>query len=192
LQVIESSAFDHSGKRILPNLTDTKKVKQIYLDAHTCKVYALALLLKRYRRWPTVLQQAIPDHTLSMGPSPLPANPDKLALVERKTGFVFSYSHLPSTIALRTTNNTEQGHTTDSFTKRTVTAQSRLFKNIILLPRRIVEENTDEANQSPYSHFETIAPPPGGSLDYTAIEGLALPLRRTRRTNYRRVPDYEE
>jgi hypothetical protein len=53
-----------------------------------------------------------------------------------------------------------------------VTVQSRQFKTLVLRPRRIVEENTDEAQKNPYSHFETIAPTRGDLLDYTAIKGL--------------------
>ena len=69
--------------------------------------------------------QTINPQYLSLVPSSLPSNPDKLAPVERKTDFVFSYSHLPSPgfeslyDRLRAANNAEVGHTTDTFTKRT-------------------------------------------------------------------------
>jgi hypothetical protein len=79
--------------------------------------------------------QTISPQYLSLVPSPLPSNPDKLAPVERKTDFVFSYSHLPSPgfeslyDRLRAANNAEVGHTTDTFTKRTV-----LFSGIEVKP----------------------------------------------------------
>jgi hypothetical protein len=70
--------------------------------------------------------QTINPQYLSLIPSPLSSNPDKLAPIERKTDFVFSYSHLPSPgfeslyDRLKAANNAEVGHTTDTFTKRTV------------------------------------------------------------------------
>jgi hypothetical protein len=79
--------------------------------------------------------QTINPQYLSLVPSPLPSNPDKLAPVERKTDFVFSYSHLPSPgfeslyDRLRAANNVEVGHTTDTFTKRTA-----LFSGIEVKP----------------------------------------------------------
>ena len=79
--------------------------------------------------------QTINPQYLSLVPSPLPSNPDKLAPVERKTDFVFSYSHLPSPgfeslyDRLRAANNAEVGHTTDTFTKRTA-----LFSGIEVKP----------------------------------------------------------
>jgi hypothetical protein len=72
--------------------------------------------------------QAIPDHQPSIPslvPPTLLSNRGKLAPVECKTDSAFSYSHLPSpgfkTLydRLRSANNAELGHTTDTFTKRT-------------------------------------------------------------------------
>ena len=79
--------------------------------------------------------QTINSQYLSLVPSPLPSNPDKLPPVECKTDFVFSYSHLPSPgfeslyDRLRAANNAEVGHTTDTFTKRTA-----LFSGIEVKP----------------------------------------------------------
>jgi hypothetical protein len=79
--------------------------------------------------------QTINPRYLSLVPSTLPSNRDKLALVERKTDFVFCYSHLPSpgfkTLydRLGSANNAELGHTTDTFTKRTA-----LFSSIEAKP----------------------------------------------------------
>src|SRR2546423_3917666 len=53
-----------------------------------------------------------------------------------------------------------------------VTVRNRQFNALVLRPRRIVEENTDEANKNPYSHFKTIAPARGHLLDYAAVDGL--------------------
>jgi hypothetical protein len=79
--------------------------------------------------------QTINPQYLSLVPSPSPSNPNKLAPIERKTDFVFSYSHLPSPgfeslyDRLRSANNAEVGHTTDAFTKRTA-----LFSGIEVKP----------------------------------------------------------
>jgi hypothetical protein len=79
--------------------------------------------------------QTINPQYLSLVPSPSRSNPDKLAPIERKTDFVFSYSHLPSPgfeslyDRLRAANNAEVGHTTDTFTKRTA-----LFSGIEVKP----------------------------------------------------------
>lgn len=79
--------------------------------------------------------QTINPQYLSLVPSPSPSNPDKLAPIERKTDFVFSYSHFPSPgfqslyDRLRVANNAEVGHTTDTFTKRTA-----LFSGIEVKP----------------------------------------------------------
>jgi len=53
-----------------------------------------------------------------------------------------------------------------------ITSLNPHFQSLVLLPRRIIKENNDEAYKKPYSHFETTAPPQGDLLGYTAIEGL--------------------
>jgi hypothetical protein len=79
--------------------------------------------------------QTINPQYLSLVPPTLLSNRDKLAPVERKTDSAFSYSHLPSpgfkTLydRLRSANNAELGHTTDTFTKRTA-----LFSSIKVKP----------------------------------------------------------
>jgi hypothetical protein len=71
-----------------------------------------------------------------MVPSPSPSNPEKLAPVERKTDFAFSYSHLSSPgfqslyDRLRSANKAEVGHTTDTFTKRTALFSGMEVKSI--------------------------------------------------------------
>ena len=50
-----------------------------------------------------------------------------------------------------------------------VTARSRDFKSLVLLPRRITTVDRNEPYKDPYSHSGTTAP---HLLDYTAINGL--------------------
>jgi hypothetical protein len=53
-----------------------------------------------------------------------------------------------------------------------VTAHSRHFKDLVLVPRRITTVKNNGPYMDPYDHFLTTAPPPGNLLDYTTIKGL--------------------
>jgi hypothetical protein len=52
-----------------------------------------------------------------------------------------------------------------------ITVRNPHFQSLVLCPRRIIRENKVE-RESPYSHFETTAPPGRDLPDYKAIEGL--------------------
>ena len=71
---------------------------------------------------------------------------------------------VPQSAAL-TVNDTVQTETSK------VTAQSPHFENLVLRPRKIVEEIRAKSHKNPHSHFET-APPPGGF--YWSIEDLGV------------------
>jgi len=73
---------------------------------------------------------------------------------------------VPQSVGALTVNDTIQTKTTK------VTAQSRHFENLVLRPRRIVEEDNNEPYKNAYSHFGTVPPLREDILDYPAIEGL--------------------
>ena len=68
--------------------------------------------------------QSINPLYLSMIPAPVPTDPARRIAIDRKTDYVLSYSHRDPDISaiyerLDATNNSEIGHTLDTFTKRT-------------------------------------------------------------------------